>query len=589
MKPRICLSSLSVSLPRQRGGDVAATLLLAVVLLASSCAPGGGSAPAQTQPSQPTARKVLTLAHQVEPAGFIQDLRGGVQFTTGPEVTYVMHDALSVEIEYQSWVAQVATELPSIEQGTWRVNDDGTMETTWRLRPNVKWHDGAPLTSSDLMFTFEVNKDPDVADRARGARPSRAMDSAAAPDDRTFVIHWSMPYVTAYREPPGELLPRHILEEPFRADRASFSDNRYFTTDFVGLGPYRLQTWERGSHIEAVRFDDYYLGRPPLDAVIVRFVPDPNTAVSNILSGAVDAVLSQSTEGIDLDAAFEVKRRWEGTGNQVTTNNTGRVYVAQAQYRPEYARPRNGVSLLPVRKALYHAVDRNTLAEVMTHGLSPGADSYIPPIDPQRPDMEAFVPQYPFDQARALQLLGEGGWTRGADGTLANRDTGERFELEIWARSGSGNERMITTVADGWKAIGVAMTIYVIPTALRGNPEIEATRPGYLIINPSGRAYLDNDLMHSREIPTAATRWRGNNYGGYVNPRVDTLLDQLHTTIDPRQRLPLEQQLVGELMSDAAMLPLYWQVVPVLLLAGVKGPRPKYKSPTANMFEWDKG
>jgi peptide/nickel transport system substrate-binding protein len=300
-------------------------------------------------------------------------------------------------------------------------------------------------------------------------------------------------------------------------------------------------------------------------------------------------VSSSSSAGIDLDAALEVQRRWEGTGNQVIANQTGRVFVAEPQFRPEFTRPANGVSNLAVRQALYHAVDRKTLSEVMTHSLSPTADSYFLPFDPLRPQVESFIPQYPFDPARARQLMADAGWTPGPDGVLVNGASGARFDLEIRGRQGAGNDKTISIIADGWKAIGVAAVELIEPTALLADRSYESTRSGFLIVGPSGSAFYEGVAKeHTRSIPTAENGWRGSNYGAYSNPHLDELIDRLQEAIDPRDRLPLHQQLVYEHMANVVTLPLYWQVVPELLLKGVSGPRTSQKRTTTNIFEWDK-
>jgi peptide/nickel transport system substrate-binding protein len=525
------------------------------------------------------------MAMQIEPIAFIRNLHTGIQGDVGREQQYVMHDSLAVELEYETYHPQLAAELPSIEKGTWKLNADGTMDTTWKLRPNVKWHDGHPFTSADLMFTYQLNKDPDLVPPTSA---TSRMDSVSAPDDLTFVVHWSAPYLIAERDTLVEIAPRHLIEDTYRADKARFTGLPYFTTEFVGLGPYRMVKWEPGSHIEVARFDDYYQGRPAFDTIFMRFVPDPSTAIANILAGSVDIIPTSSTEGVDLDSAFDVERRWAGTGNQVVISQTGRVMIAEPQFRPDYTRPRNGVPNLAVREALLRAIDRQGLAEAMTHERGPVADSYFLPLDPIRPQLESFIPQYPYDPARARQLLGEAGWTPGPDGVYVH-SSGERFDIDIWGRQGGGNDKIISIIGDAWKSVGLAANVMLEPTAQLGDREYESLRPGFLIINPSGSAYYESVAkLHTRSIPTAENRWRGSNYGAYSNPRVDDLIDRIQETVDPRERIPLHQQLVREHMANVVMLPLYWQVIPVLTLNGVKGPRQNQKRPTTNIFEWDK-
>ena len=236
-------------------------------------------------------------------------LAGGV-----PQAFHIAHDYLAVLNTQGEWVPQLALALPSVDEGTWQLAPDGTMETRWQIRPGVRWHDGVPLTADDFLFGFRVMKDPDLPTRIEEA--TRLMASASAPDDHTLVVRWSAPFATLNSDPLLALtaLPRHLLEEAYQNDKATFVDNARFNTEFVGAGPYRLLHWEPGAAIEFGRFDDYYRGVPPLNTVILRFISDPNTMVAGILLPGSDVVLPL---GVGVEEALEVQRRWEGTGNQV--------------------------------------------------------------------------------------------------------------------------------------------------------------------------------------------------------------------------------------------------------------------------------
>ena len=501
-------------------------------------------------------------------------------------VKAIVHDGLAVEYLISDWRPLVAVELPSLERGTWRINPDGTMDTTFQIRPSVRWHDGTPLTMADVLFSLDVFTDPQIAHRS-AAKP--LISSFAASDDSTVTLHWSRTYVYAAEASGADgltLVPKHLLEATYRADREAFLNSPYQSTEFVGLGPYRLVRWDRGSQIEFARFDDYYRGRSPLDRVIVKQIGDPNTAIANILAGAVDIVLPTGGTA-DLDAALEVKQRWEGTGNQVRIDAKPQFEQMEIQHNPEHARPVNGMTVRDVREALYRAIDRPALAEVMTHGLAPVADSWLTPNDPLRPQVESSIPQYPYDLARAQQLMTQAGWVRGGDGVLVHQGTGDRFDIEIRGNAGPGTEKEMNAIADGWKAIGARVELNLIPPARQGDAESEATRSGPRITSPSADLYYQNRL-HSNQRATAANRFTGRNRGNYNNPQLDTLLDRMNATIDAQERINLHRQLLQLQMGDVAVFPLFWEVAPILMVKGVTGPRAVRNQVTANIFEWDK-
>jgi len=337
--------------------------------------------------------------------------------------------------------------------------------------------------------------------------------------------------------------------------------------------------------IELSRFDGYFQGRPPLDRIVVGFIGDPNTMVANILAGAVDLI---PPPWVAVDAALDLRRRWEGTGNQVRLDIAPFVVYHELQYRSDTAKPANGLTNRLVRQALYQAIDRKGLVDAIVEGVGPTADSWYRPDDPMRADVETAIPQYPYDATRAQQLLAQAGWNRGADGVLVHAQTGERFETTLWTRPRIG-DKAVTVAADYWKAIGVDAGIYVVPPAREEDREYTSSYPGALMtasgIDVAGSGYLPR--IDAREVSGPANRWGGRNKGGYSNPKVDQLWDRLNTTVEPLARLALQREQAQEVLGDVAGMMLYWEVGVTLALRGVQADITP-TNPGWNAFEWNK-
>jgi len=292
----------------------------------------------------------------------------------------------------------------------------------------------------------------------------------------------------------------------------------------------------------------------------------------------VDVIIPPS---IDLEAAAEVRARWEGTGNQVVAQVTQRLRWLRPQFRPEFTAVKNGLTNLTVRKAFYHAVDRATLAETVGQGIAPAADSWIGPHDALRSQVETTIPRYPFDPARAQQLLGEAGWLKGSDGKLVHQPDGERFESFISVRPTTGADKDAAIITDGWTALGAQIGIYLMPASLADDREHLSSQPLVLLSSNPAIDFYGIALIHSASITSAANRWSGQNNQGYSNSRVDDLINRLIVTIDPADQANLQRQLLQEALGDVALMPLYWQTDPLLMLRAVR-------AFNWHTFEWDK-
>jgi peptide/nickel transport system substrate-binding protein len=543
----------------------------------------GGSPVASSEP------KTLTIALANEPQS-LEGFQGSNASRGSGLILAVVHSSLAMQDEHGVWQPQLVAERVSVENGTWKLNPDGSMDVIWKLRPNTRWHDERPFTSTDLLFTFKVKKDP--AYPSVDAAALALMDSASAPDPLTFVVHYTQPYYRADAGQGLDPLPAHILGPLYdRGDSEAFVNAPYFNTQFVGLGPYRLQLWQIGEEMDFGRWAGYFLGRPAVDTVIVRFILDPNTMVAAILAGAVDVVYPP---GVDFDTAVNVQERWRGTGNVVRfdpADPEGRLRVLEIQYRPEYARPAGALANPTVRQALYTAIDRQTFVEVITHGLATVADSWVPPSAARRSALESAIPQYPYDPTRAQQMLAQAGWRPSGDGVLTQEQSGERFDLTLRASQFGGAQvgkaQELAVIADNWKQVGVNPTFDLRVNGTAGDRGYEAASPGVWDIGNMAPQSNLFQRLNSKYIATEANRYTGFDLTGYTDATADRLLDSYYVAIDPNAQLDIERQLLQKVMGEVVVMPIYWEVLPVLIADGVDS---SLVSPLRlnQMYQWSK-
>ena len=257
-------------------------LLLFVPILVS-CAPAQspGAQGFASQAGSRVEQKTLVIGLPLEPKVFGEMFEGGA---AGPEhlQAMVQRDLVDPD-ERGEYQPQVAVARPAQAQGTWQVFPDGRMDTTWSLRPNVRWHDGTPLTIDDVLFSWQVALASDVPYKQREA--AKLMEDIQPLDAQTFVIHWKSLYFGGdlLRTRDFYLLPKHILEPTFTSDRPGFVNSRYSIADYIGFGPYKLVNWEPGSFAQVEAFDGFFGTGPRIRTITVQFIPDTNAELAAMI------------------------------------------------------------------------------------------------------------------------------------------------------------------------------------------------------------------------------------------------------------------------------------------------------------------
>src|SRR6266542_2423293 len=266
-------------------------LVVGVAILLGGCAPGSPdrSAPA-TQPGAPSgAPKTLRIGmqDQNEPSSSTDGVASPAPYggsgsgSPALEHYFMFHGGLTKFDTQSQLVTNLAEKLPSLQDGDWKLLPEGGMEVTWNIRPNVFWHDGTPLTPDDFVLGFQMAIDPQLPKTPRGELASIA--EVRALDARTFVAVWKTQSVLGNVSNNDGIpaVPRYLFGELYASgDRTAVENSPLWSTQWIGLGPYRLTAWNLGSSIEGAAFDQYFFGRPKIDRIIIRYLGDVNTIVS---------------------------------------------------------------------------------------------------------------------------------------------------------------------------------------------------------------------------------------------------------------------------------------------------------------------
>lgn len=554
-----------------------------VAFLLTAC--GANAAPAVQSPvggGQRSAPKNLVWILNREPEGF-SELFGGSASTHWRQTYAALHDFLVVLDNNGEPLERLATQKPSREDGTWQINADGTMETTWRLRPDVKWHNGEPFRAADYVLGWRVAKDPDVPFNKRAI--AAIIDRVDTPDDLTLVLHWRTPYTYADRIQPFDLDPfpswNTNFVETYENRKSELLGHPWFNREFIGLGPYRLSAWAPGSHLILEANEGWYGARPKIDRVELRFIIDDNTRLAAMLAGEGDF-----THGLDLEARRTYHEQAVKAGRgQIIQHTVGRLQLAVIkQANPIFGGP----DRVKQRQAMLHALDREALAEVLTGERGNVADSWLFKGSPKYEALRGNVARFPYNPTEAVRLLGEVGWTRGGDGSLRD-PAGQPFAFEYWSADTGA-----AIVRDHWQQIGMQVTLYERPPQLGADLEFRASFPG---VQPTGNgvslSFIDG-RFHSRNIPTQANRFGGLNWGSYVDPEADRLIAALASTVDQRETWNVEGQLLSLISRNVAYFPYYIDAGVSAAKPAVSGIKPVNAACQSgdcelswNIHEWD--
>jgi peptide/nickel transport system substrate-binding protein len=546
------------------GSSILAAVVLFVTVVGCA-APPNRADPAQASRSGAqvesgrTKRIVIGIAGDL-PVLTNRVIRAVFAYTSpgGSEIEDLITDGLSDLDGGDVPQPKLAETVPAFENGLWKVLPDGRTETTWKIRENARWHDGTPVTTDDLLFTLTVVRDRELA-VFRDATYD-LIEQVDASDARTITVTWSQPFIqadTLFSKDLAQPMPKHLLEPTYSNDKAGLLQLPFWNAQFVGAGPFRVRSFTAGSGMVLSAFDDYVLGRPKIDEIEVRFIPDPTTLLANVYSGVVDATLGR---GIQLDLALQAKEQW--TAGQPLMAPASRVVIF-----PQFIEPTPSViGDVRFRRALMYGLDRQQIVDTIQSGVTPVAHAFLSPQHPDYPAIQSDIVRYDYDPRQAARLLEEIGLTRAADGFYRDA-AGRRLALEIWA---SGESKQMIATADGWRQLGIEAEPVILPQQRWNDREYVAKFPGFRM-NRQPNAIADLRRFQSSQAPLPDNNFVGLNYSRYMNPELDALVDQYFRTIPKAERTRVMGGIIRHMTSALNVMELYHDVQPTLVANRITG------------------
>ncbi|HVA15371.1 MAG TPA: peptide ABC transporter substrate-binding protein [Stellaceae bacterium] len=462
-------------------------------------------------------------------------------------------------------VCMLCTELPSFDNGRARQVDLGDGKTgvavTYTLLPDARWGDGAPVTTEDVAFSYEVGKSPlvPVAD----AETYRRIVKLDIKDAKTFTLtldRLTFDYASAAA---FDILPAHLERAAF-ADPAQYRFRTLYDSDPTnpGLydGPYRIAAIAPGSHIVLER-NPYWSGQKPYFRLVVIWTVENTAAVeANLLAGGLDMVAGEL--GLSLDEALAFEKHHGSAFNILYKPGLSYEHIDLNLDNPILADRR-------VRQALLYGIDRKAISDGIFAGRDPVADSFLPPLDPA---YSADVPHYAYDPAKARALLDDAGWHLASDGI--RRKDGAPLALELATTSGNRTREMIEQVLQAqWRQIGIDVRLKNQPARVL-IAETTAHRNFQMAMFAwvAAPESVPRSELYSNEVPSAENSWSGENYVGFRNPEADRLIDAIEVELGRTKRLDLWRQLQVLYAEQLPALPLYFRADAYVLpkwLAGV--------------------
>lgn len=410
---------------------------------------------------------------------------------------------------------------------SWDISPD-QKTITFKLKPNLKWADGAPLTSADVLFTWQAVTDEKTA--SPYASDFQLVKQAEIPDALTFRVTYAQTYAPALDSWAGlQILPKHLLQGKDLHTTA-------FARNPVGSHYYKLDNWTHGENLKLSRNPNSVLGPARIDKLITRIIPDNSAQFLELMAGNIDYMgLDPIKYSRIIPARPELQRKlalYKELGNSYT-------YMGfNLKHKP--------FDDVRVRRAINYAIDKQEIIDGVYLGLGINiASPYKPGTRWSNP---ALTP-YPYDPAKARALLLEAGFKDTDGDGIVERD-GKPFAFEIITNQNKEREKSAVLIQRRLKDVGIDVKIRAIEWASFISRFIK-TGDFDVVVLGWGLG-LDPDqynIWHSSQQAPGQF-----NFIGYQNPVVDKLLEQGRQELNPDKRMKIYHEFARILLEDSPIV-----------------------------------
>jgi peptide/nickel transport system substrate-binding protein len=439
---------------------------------------------------------------------------------------------------YEAWNIQYATLtdkaakdfsiIPGLAE-SWEGSDDG-LTWTYKLRPNMKWSDGKPLTAEDIAWTVNTSRKEEWINHFSVTQNL----TAKALDDTTVEIKSSVP------DPKLPTMDVYILPKHIWGKMSADERDKYEGEDPVGSGPFVLEKFEKGQFARFNANPNYWGGKPAVDKVVLRKFNNPDAMVAAIKTGELDAAEDLPTSGFNnlkQDENIVTVDGYQGAMGEIAINGGDGL----KKPHPALLDPK-------VREAIGHAIDRETIVNRALEGLGTPAQTLSTSPDPKwTPDIaDGVLPTFDLDRANAI--LDEAGYKdTDGDGIREMPGGGEPLNFRYMVRSDSINAQPIAEFFTGWlEEIGIGTTRKVVDdsqlTEIIGKGDYDMFFWGWV-------PFVDPDTMLSyftcdqiADDPDNPTDYY--NDANYCDPGYDKLYKQQKVELDDQKRLDIVHEML---------------------------------------------
>lgn len=493
------VSLVAVCLCAGCGDDTAPTVSKEAPQVPSGSTAGEGFPPA----GRPTAQEMAEDGGRIimgsigEPSNLISFLSSDASSHEVASQLYVGLLRYNRDLEIEPWAAE-----------SYEVLDGGRL-LRFKLRKGIRWQDGVELTADDVEFTYKLIIAPTTPTPYAG--DFLAVQEFRKTGRYSFEVRYDKPFARSLISWMQDIMPKHLLEG---------QDVR--TTPFarkpVGAGQYMLESWEPGTRLVLRANPDYFEGRPHIDEVVYRIIPDNATMFLELKAGKLDMMGLSPQQYLRQTDGYTWERDWR----KYRYLSFGYTYLGYNLKHPFFADAR-------VRRAIAHAIDREGIIKGVLLGQG------VPTVGPYKPGTWVYndrLTAYSYDPALAAEMLREAGWQDTDGDGILDRE-GRPFAFTILTNQGNDQRiKTATIIQSQLKDVGIRVQIRTVEWAAFIKEFVNTGRFDAVIlgwnITQDPDAY---DVWHSSKAEPG-----GLNFVGYRNAEVDAVLEKARRTFDQDER-----------------------------------------------------